>query len=63
MAKRSSYKHLNDQELVYLALQFIIEEIEEYELPQVDENGVFGENTAVGFARNVLKWVKLPKKS
>ncbi len=57
-AKRSSYEHLNDQELVHLALENLVEEIDEYEIPQTDDEGVFGDDTAVGFARNVLNWVK-----
>lgn len=60
MAKRSSYKHLNDKELLYLALQSIIAELDTFDVPQFDENDEFGDGTAVGFCKNVLKWVKLP---
>jgi hypothetical protein len=59
-ATRETYGHLNDQELVYLALQAVIEELDYYEVPQTDELGEFGDNTAIGFAKNVLDWVKLP---
>ena len=59
-ATRDTYKHLDDNELVYLALQAVVEEIEEYEMPQTDGDGLYGDDTAVGFGRNVLRWVKLP---
>jgi hypothetical protein len=61
-ATREDYGHLNDQELVYLALQSLIEEIDYYEIPQTDEDGLYGDDTAVGFCKNVLKWVKIPKR-
>ena len=59
-ATRNTYKHLTDRELVHLALQAIVEEITEYGYPQTDDNAEFGDDTAMGFARNVLQWVKLP---
>ena len=62
-ATRDCYAHLDDQELVYIALQSITEEITEYGQPQHDGDGDFGDSTALGFCRNVLKWVKLPEKT
>ena len=62
-ATRDTYGHLDDQELVYLALECIIAEIGEYGQTQTGANDEYGDDTAVGFARNVLEWVKLPEKA
>ena len=62
-ATRDTYGHLDDQELVYLALQSIIEELDYWKVPQLGADDEFGDDTALGFCRNVLKWVKLPEKS
>lgn len=40
-------------ELVF-ALQGIVEELNEWEVPQVDDNDEFGPETALGHARSVL---------
>ena len=61
-ATRDTYGHLNDQELVYLALESIVGEITEYGQPQTGAKDEFGDDTAVGFSRNVLQWVKLPNR-
>ncbi len=37
-----------------LALRSIVEEIKIWELPQVDNDGLYGPDTAVGHARELL---------
>jgi len=38
-----------------LALRGLVEEIDTWELPQVDNDGVYGPDTAVGHARSLIE--------
>ena len=37
------------------AIRFLVEEIDTWELPQVDDDGLYGPDTAVGHARTLIE--------
>ena len=42
-------------EQLELALRAIVEEIDLWELPQVDDDGLYGPDTAIGHAKSLLE--------
>lgn len=46
---------MTTKEELILALRALVEEIDTWELPQVDDDGLYGPDTAVGRARSILR--------
>lgn len=48
MTKDDSFKVVN-------ALEWLVDELEQWEVPQTDSEGKFSNDTALGYAKEVLK--------
>ena len=50
---------MTKQEKILNALKWLVDELEQYDVPQVDDNYEFSKETALGFAQAVLKEVNV----